>query len=155
MKKILLTICAIFLSTVAAMAEKGDVNVGVNISYPTEQKGFGLGVKGQYGITDHVRGELSWENFFENDGVKEWDLNLDIHYLLSLPANLKLYPLVGLHYSHFNVLDHGKGFVGFNLGAGIEYALTDSFTWNIQGKYSWSDDDLDQGVISTGIVYHF
>lgn len=101
MKKLLLTLGVAFVC-VCANAQKGDKSVGVNLSYGTEISNLGIGVKGNYGLTDNIRVEAGFDYFLEKDGMKFWDINVNAHYLFPLSDKLKVYPLAGISFSHFN-----------------------------------------------------
>ncbi|MDO4159270.1 MAG: porin family protein [Prevotellaceae bacterium] len=177
MKKIILmAICAIMsLSTYAQ--EKGDIAAGVNVSYGSEIKSVGIGVEGQYNITDKIRTELGFDYFLEKDGLKMWDLNLNFHYLIPLSESFKIYPLVGVSYTNWT-LDYGfelddewadymedlgydsddtsdsEGKFGVNVGCGFQYDLSSKLVLNAEAKYQIISD-FDQFVVSVGLAYKF
>ena len=78
MKKLLVLVCAAIVS-MSASAQKGDKAIGVNLSYGTKVKNIGLGVKGQYYLTDRLRGEASIDYFLKKDDVSTWDINANLH----------------------------------------------------------------------------
>lgn len=49
MKKLLVLVCAAVMS-ISASAQKGEKAIGVNLSYGSEIKNAGIGVKGQYSL---------------------------------------------------------------------------------------------------------
>lgn len=68
MKKIFLAM-ALALTGMSASAQQGEKAAGVNLSYGTEHKAIGIGVKGQYGITDAIRAEASFDYFLKKEGL--------------------------------------------------------------------------------------
>lgn len=106
MKKILMTLC-ITLITIGAAAQKGEKAVGANISYGSEWKNIGIGAKGQYNITDNIRGEASFDYFLKKEGMTMWDINANIHYLFDVAEKIKVYPLAGIGYVHFGASSDG------------------------------------------------
>lgn len=66
MKKLLVLVCAAIMS-ISASAQKGEKAIGVNLSYGSEIKNAGIGVKGQYFLADRLRGEASVDYFFKKD----------------------------------------------------------------------------------------
>lgn len=104
MKKLFITLCAA-LCSVCSFAQKGQTAVGVNVLYGTEISNPGFGVKGQYNITDALRGEASFDYFLKKDGVTFWDINVNLHYLFDIANNVKVYPLAGVTYAHASVGD--------------------------------------------------
>ena len=76
-KHILVALCALF--SMGTLAQTGEKAVGLNVSYGTEIKNIGIGVKGQYNFTDVIRGEASFDYFLKKDGLSMWDVNLNAH----------------------------------------------------------------------------
>lgn len=182
MKKLLLTLaCA--MTSLFASAQAKTAAVGLNLNYGTEIESLGLGVKGSYCFTDHIRGEASFNYFFPKDHFTMWEINANAHYLFNIGDKFKVYPLVGLTYVHghlsgFDTPDYDggdwgwgapmrkangeinsdgsydTGKFGVNLGGGAQYDLTDNFMLNFEVKYSLVSD-LDQCVISLGAAYKF
>ena len=176
MKKIVLTL-AITLTSICAFAQQGEKAIGLNLSYGTEIKNLGIGVKGQYSITDAIRTEASFDYFLKKDGLSMWDVNLNVHYLFPLTEKLKVYPLVGLSYTNWKFDysdsedDYGiyldddddwdggdssssTGKFGLNLGGGIQYSITDVFTVSFEARYQLIND-FDQMIFGVGVAYKF
>lgn len=101
MKKFILAMCVALAGGMCASAQKGDIAVGLNAGYGTEIKNFGIGIKGQYNITDAIRAEAGFDYFLEKDGLSMWDVNLNVHYLFNVAENIKVYPLVGITYTNW------------------------------------------------------
>ena len=84
-----------------------------------------------------------------------------LHYKDIVPiasTKFNFYPLAGLtvwnnHVSVAGFSDNDTN-IGFNLGGGFEYYITDNFKANIEGKYQWTDPNA-RGVISIGAAYVF
>lgn len=159
MKKLLLTLaCA--MTSLFASAQAKTAAVGLNLNYGTEIESLGLGVKGSYCFTDHIRGEASFNYFFPKDHFTMWEINANAHYLFNIGDKFKVYPLVGLTYVHghwsnkYSVESNNTGKFGVNLGGGAQYDLTDNLMLNFEVKYSLVSD-LDQCVISLGAAYKF
>ncbi len=169
--------------------------IGVNVTYGTEVGNIGFGVKGQYRFIDQIRGEAAFEYFLKKDNVSAWDINVNLHYLIPVANNLKVYPLAGVTYmrviSHFetsaissyssapnplnyssltsyqaaleNYLRGGEsssttssdGHFGANLGAGIEYDLSDSWKIGFETKYQIIGKGFSQVVFTVGAAYKF
>lgn len=177
MKKLLLTLaCA--MTSLFASAQAKTAAVGLNLNYGTEIESLGLGVKGSYCFTDHIRGEASFNYFFPKKHFTMWEINANAHYLFNIGDKFKVYPLVGLTYVHghwsnkYSVVavaiapmrkangeitvneSYNTGKFGVNLGGGAQYDLTDNLMLNFEVKYSLVSD-LDQCVISLGAAYKF
>lgn len=177
MKKLFVLMSFIALGVGSAFAQKGEKAVGVNLGYGTEISNLGIGAKFQYGITDAIRAEASFDYFLKKDFVSMWDINVNAHYLFPIAEKLKVYPLVGLTYtnwkmdgSDFNfdfedeeLNEYGDGIsgdssstgkFGVNLGAGVEYAITDRLNVSFEVKYQLISD-FNQAVFGIGVAYKF
>lgn len=170
------------MTSLFASAQAKTAAVGLNLNYGTEIESLGLGVKGSYCFTDHIRGEASFNYFFPKNHFTMWEINANAHYLFNIGDKFKVYPLVGLTYVHghwsnkYSVGGGGDwgwdapmrkangeitvnesnntGKFGVNLGGGAQYDLTDNLMLNFEVKYSLVSD-LDQCVISLGAAYKF
>ncbi|MCF0181949.1 MAG: porin family protein [Muribaculaceae bacterium] len=170
MKKILLIICAAMMSIGVANAqvEKGNIAVGAALLYGSEINNIGLGARVHYTPISHLRGELSLNYFFEKNYLSMWDINLNAQYLVGLwRERLYIYPIVGLSFARLNAnkdkffKDHGtelkrendKAF-GLNLGAGIEFELTERWGLSLEYRHSIMKH-IDQGVFALGANFKF
>jgi len=142
---------------------------------------FGLGAKFQYNVTDPIRVEANLEYWFKAKEVSVFDIYANIHYLCNITEKLKIYPLVGIGYAnlHTSALDIDipdipgiPGIPGleeyleeidnsnnesrflFNIGAGLDYDITDNLTANFEIKYQYLKD-FNRMPISIGIAYKF
>lgn len=149
------------LSTVFLFAqEKGDMGVGVNLSYGTKSgfSNFGIGAKFQYNIIDNLRIEPSATYFLKKDNVSMYDINANVHYLFGISGSFRLYPLAGVCLLGTSVDWGGESAsasdFGFNLGGGAEYMLTETFSLNFEIKYQIVSD-WNRPVFSIGAAYKF
>lgn len=176
MKKLFVLMSFIALGMGTAFAQKGEKSVGINFGYGTEINNLGIGAKFQYGITDAIRTEASFDYFLKKDFVSMWDINLNVHYLFPITDKFKIYPLVGLTYTNWKLdgFDISYGFddkeqsewdevsvggsktgkFGVNLGAGIEYPILDKLNINFEVKYQLISD-FNQAVFAVGAAYKF
>lgn len=180
MKKLFLVLCVALIGMGSAFAQKGEQRVGLNLNYGTEISNVGLGAKYQYGITDAIRLEGSFDYFFKKDGLGMWDINVNAHYLFPVAEKFKVYPLVGLTYSHWKMdgIDYGSEFEGMspedkeewgitdleesssaskfgvNLGAGVQYDVNETWAVNFEVKYQLISD-YNQAVFGLGVAYKF
>lgn len=144
------------VGVLSASAQKGEMAAGVNLLYGTEINSVGLGAKFQYGILDHLRGEASFNYYFQNKGFRMWDLNANAHYLFDITEKFRAYPLAGLtvvNKSYADVDDSITRF-GLNLGGGCDYNINENWRVNAEFKYSIVST-IDQAVFSVGAVYKF
>ena len=170
MKKLLLLVCATVMS-LSASAQAGDKALGAQVVFGSETNNIGLGVKGQYYFTDHIRGEASFDYFFKRKGLSMWDVNANVHYLFDVADKFKVYPLAGLGYTNWSytndvivkevngkdkVVEHkgSDGRLAVNLGGGAEYALTDNVSVNAEAKWQIVNN-YSQLVLGVGVAYKF
>ena len=161
MKKLLIIALMAFVGmSVQAQSVKGDMAAGVNVAYGTKDgfSNFGLGAKFQYNFTDALRIEPSATYFLKKDNVSMWDVNVNLHYLFNVAEKFQLYPLAGASLVGVKA-DYGLGSAsdskfGFNVGAGAQYWLTETFGLNFDFKYQIVSD-MDRPVFSLGGVFKF
>ncbi|MBQ9556131.1 MAG: porin family protein [Muribaculaceae bacterium] len=162
MKKILTLACMLIMGMglAHAQAEQGQTAAGINLVYGSEIESMGLGARFQYGIIDHLRGEVGFNYFFEHKHMSWWDINLNAHYLVNLKDNMfYIYPLAGLNYTAVDYKgeynDKGENnHLGLNLGIGLEYEINDKFGVNLEYRHTIIRK-VDQGIIGLGLNYKF
>ena len=161
MKKFIIAASLIFLGLGSAFAQQGKQAVGGSLSYGTETESVGIGAKYQYNITNEIRIEPSMDYFFKHNGLSMFDINANVHYLVPIASNVKIYPLAGFTFTSWHQ-DLGIGAVfgastrkfGVKLGAGMEFALDRNWSMNFEMKYQLISD-LDQAVFNLGVAYSF
>ena len=156
MKKLAVFFSMMFLFMGTVFAQKGIQAAGAHLAYGTEIKSFGIGVKYQYNITDNIRLEPSLNYFFENDGVDQFDINANAHYLFPMASNVRVYPLAGLTFARWesSFSDGDVTRLGVNVGGGVEFDISDRLILNFELKYQFVSD-LDQAIFNAGIAYTF
>lgn len=70
MKKLFMVAIILMVGVGAAMAQKDVKAIGLNLNYGSEISNLGIGAKFQYGLTDAIRAEASFNYFLEKDGLK-------------------------------------------------------------------------------------
>ena len=162
MKKLLLLVCAAVMS-LSASAQAGDKALGAQLLFGSKTNNIGLGVKGQYYFTDHIRGEASFDYFFKRKGLSMWDVNANVHYLFDVADKFKVYPLAGLGYTNWSykyeyagapVIEGSDGRLAINLGGGAEYELTKDLSVNAEAKYQIISN-YNQLVLGVGVAFKF
>jgi len=138
MKKLML-MAVMMLMSIGAFAQAGKMAVGTQLGYAGYGDGYsplGIGAKFQYGFTDAIRGELSYDYWFPKDKVGCWDANLNFHYLVDMAENMKVYPLAGVTLVglHGDDTPSDKAF-GFNIGAGFQYLVSEDINLFAEAKY--------------------
>lgn len=155
MKKILMVACAMLVSA-AMFAQQGEKSVGLNIKYGLDEpKSTGIGIKGQYGFTDKIRGEASFNYFMKKNHVQMIDINANLHYVFTFDK-IGVYPLAGVTLQSANP-DGGstESKFGLNVGGGAEYPITEKIKINLEFTYKLASDNWDRSLIGIGVAYKF
>ncbi len=154
MKKVFLALCFALIS-VTSFAQSGSKAIGGHLIYGDKIESIGIGVVGQYNITDPIRVEASFDYFLENDGFNMWDINANVHYLFPINPQWTAYPLAGLGLKHISA-DHGgsDSELHLNFGGGIQYQLNNDWKLNFELKYQ-AIGDWDQIIFGLGAMYSF
>lgn len=147
MKKIFAVAVAAILG-VSAFAQQGDKSLGARLLYGSDIERLGIGIVGQYGFQDDVRGEASI-GYYPGDNTAVFEINVNAHYLLGNDS-MTVYPLAGINFTH---LENFSTKPGLNLGAGIEFPLTYSLNFVAEVKYVISK--YDQFVLGAGVNFKF
>jgi len=141
--------------------------LGVNLLFGSFSKNFGVGVKYQQFVDNHVRLEGSFGYYFPSKGENAWDLNLNAHYVFRLNPKWAVYPLAGFAITNwgyeYNEPKDGKIYVktghnlayGANFGAGVQYFLTNSIFVNAEGRQQVLSGNYSQANFSLGLVAKF
>lgn len=164
MKKLLfITLAAIFAIGVSAQTEKGSKSALIKAGYQTEFKRFGIGVEGRYVILENLRIAPDVIFQFPKDHTTGLDINLNVHYVFEVQDKLTVYPLAGLavinnRTSSFTVYDvkipsFGDTSIGFNLGVGAGYDISDNGFLNAEFKYTFNDWDFAAFMIGYGVRF--
>ena len=155
MKRLFLVLTVALMSMGAMAQSKGDLGAGINLLYGTEIKNFGVGGKVQYMLTDNLRGEGSFDYFFEKDDLNMWNANANVHYLCPIADNTKFYPIVGLGLANiYSDMVHNSVKLCLNLGAGIQQDVAKDLALTAEGKYQIINHH-NQFVAAIGVIYKF
>jgi outer membrane immunogenic protein len=161
MKKIVLISAICLLSTVASMAQS---RVGGILGYGSEVDRWGLGINGEFMVSDRIG--LSPSLFFyfpeKTAGLKYsyWELNGNVHYYFFKQDVLNLYGLAGLNLTTVNIkrdrdfLDNTKtgshSEAGLNLGVGSHLDLGSALPF---AELKYVAGDIDQVVLWLGVKF--
>lgn len=146
MKKII--ICAVMaLMSLTASAQQGEINAGANLNYSKELASFGVGLKGQYNLTDNWRAEGAVNIYF--DDPTTWDLSVNMHYLIPTKSDIRFYPLVGA-----TLFDSDKLKLGLNIGVGADYPIYKDLRAFVEYKYQLLQD-FNHQLFAAGVAYTF
>ena len=176
MKKLFLTLCVALFATGAQAQEKGDFALGVKgglaiakIEFATEKETIsrvGVGAFAQYSLSDHWRVELEGIYHPKKDHFSDFTAGLNIHYLLNVAENFKIYPQLGYGlafskteaYTEKNVtISHDSDTDtdgGIQLGLGAQYNLNDQ--WFVLADYKYQPGIFGDGhVVNVGVGVRF
>jgi outer membrane protein X len=175
-KKVAIVAIALGVGISVNAQSAGDKAFGAHIAIGTDSDfpSFGIGAKFQYNAADPLRLEGSFTYFFPKTeeesmfGVKlkaslsMWELGATGHYLLPVADKITLYPLAGLSVVGLKAKVEGSGWgssakesesdtnLGINLGAGLDFKITDDFFLNAELKYKivkdWSSLWISVGI---------
>ncbi len=164
MKKLFLVAAFAMVSAFAS----AQFAVGVHTLYGTDVSNLGIGVRARYDINEQFRLDGNFNYYFKKNNVEFWDINANLHYLFNITDRFDVYPLGGLgvvsaksSYEYKNpvtnrweTISNSDTKLGFNLGGGVDFALTDDLYLNGEVKYQIVSG-YNQAVMSAGIVYKF
>lgn len=138
-------------------------SIGLMLGYGSKIEQIGIGANAEFGLTDKLKIAPSFLYYFteDHDFVKTnlWELNGNVNYYFIDDNDLGVYGLGGLNYTHISAkADHmgyshseSSGKIGLNLGAGLNYNITDRLSPYAELKFVISD--YDQLVAMIGMKY--
>lgn len=142
----------------------GKVAVGLNINFtPCLESGvdltnFGLAAKLQYRFVDFLRGELLVGYDFENKGISLFHASGNLHFLLNLKENFRVYPIIGAGYGlligDFGYWSDNESKFLVNAGLGAEFDINPNIAIGLEVKYQYIKD-FSRLPISLGLTYKF
>ena len=157
-------VCFLLLGLIFSTTASAQLAAGGGLAFGTGTDDLGLQIRGTYEITEAIVGEADIIIYF--DGVPDasiTEINLNGQYRLGEVMNtgdFDLYGLAGLNFYRFNFSSSvlpgfGGSFteVGFNLGAGANFDISDLIGAYAEVKYALSA--ADQLVIAGGVLYRF
>lgn len=144
MKKVILGIIFAALS-LGAYAQTGSKAILPKIGYQTEFKRFLVGIEGRYFLNNNIRLAPDVAVLFPKDRVTGLDVNVNLHYVFPIEGGLAFYPLVGgaMLNNRFNPKEGDSTSwtdFGLNLGAGLQYDITNDGYLNFEFKYTLKED---------------
>lgn len=168
MKKSILLLMTVVLS-VNLFAQGFDLSklrAGAGLSYFTASNysSIGIGLNGVYSFTDEWEGAVGFSHFFEKDYLVANVLDFDGHYVFfDNGAGMNVYGVagVGITFMKVNVPD-GYEIIegstttsnfGFNLGIGMNYALSDVL--NLMPEVRYTIIDGSYARIGATLQYKF
>lgn len=146
-------------------AQEQTFSLGGGLSYATHNIGTGIFVKGLYSFNEKWEGSASFTYFFPKKyyGVtlNFSALDIDAHYIFyNNEENFSFYGLSGLDILFANGSYNGNSSsgstLGFNLGCGLRYLLSEKLALNPEIKFVIpTKSDNNYLSISAGVTYSF
>lgn len=159
MKKLFL-LAAMALSCVLNMnADAGDMAAGMQFSYASKNSMIGLGFNYQIEVVRNLRVQPEFIYYFENKDISDYNVNLNLQYLIPTSSSVRIYPMAGFSYVNFTVRHkalpdtHSDKF-GANIGLGFEYMINRNFRFYTEQRFhilkKWNES-----VTALGLRYAF
>ncbi len=95
--------CRYCLLGTSAFAQKGTKELGVGLVFGTQVESMGFNVRGQYFVTDNVRLEASFNNYFKHNGLSMWDLSANGAYVFNITDKFRAYPMLGFTFTSWSL----------------------------------------------------
>lgn len=162
MKKLLLTLCMAFVAIgvsaryISEPSLQGEKAIGAHVLYGTKIPNFGVGLRYQQFIYDHVRVEGVFDYLIKNKDVSMWDINLNAHYVWNLGEYVRIYPLAGICFASWkeHITESHDNRVGVNIGAGLQVKVVDNLWLGAEAKLQ-EMRHYGHGVFDVNITYCF
>ena len=182
MIKLAVIAIAAFTISTSTSAQESKIMAGGGLSYASEINNIGLFAKGIYLINDSWEGAGTFTYFFKKDYTTWTALDFNGHYVFSSNESTSFYALGGLNMTFYKIKIDGVSYdlgdemgeynpyadmqnafsssfdssgseIGFNVGIGGRYALTESLYLNGEAKYTLGGADYFS--IGAGLMYRF
>lgn len=166
MKRVLILIFFFTLLVIPKMKAQfeGTMGLGAHIGYGSEINSMGAGLHIHFYRTNNLRLAPSFTYFMERKGKGMWMADIDAHYIFPISYSASLYPIGGVHYSHWKydaTKNNGdkndnwdKNRIGANLGLGFQHDIAYRVRANFELKYQFIPDH-SQLFFSAGIGFWF
>ncbi len=162
MKKLLIVL-VVFLG----MNMNAQMSLGGGLAYMNDA---GVEINSEFQLADGMIAiSPSLDYYFPGNDVTSFGINFDGHYNLGDLDAVNYYPIAGLNYYYMSfdipAIEYGgiviseaqsvsDGSIGFNLGFGASYALSDSMKLFGEARYV-SNDYADDFGLAFGIMFNF
>lgn len=143
MKTILVTVTILLIGFSKSMAQT-KVGAGFLINNGLNA----IEAKANFNITDQIDLSPSVDYFLNTPGYSAFMISADGHYNFEASDTFQVYPLVGLNY----FIVSGNGYtgtsdIGFTLGGGANYAISNKMSLFGEVKYIRSSLGLSVGIL--------
>jgi len=170
MKKSILLLVAVVLScnVFAQSFDSSKIRAGAGLVYATEIGNIGINFNGVYAFNDTWEGAFGYSHIFEKDNTT-WNIfDFDAHYVFHKQDDkLNFYGIGGLAITAWKTdvpainfmgyetpsVSASDSELGFNLGVGANYSLTDKLNLAPEARFTIMDDSYFR--IGASLQYKF
>jgi len=155
MKKILFT--TVVLLVAIASTSFAQSRFGAGLVYGTEVEAIGLGVHGEFFLSDKVALAPGFNYFFADDPLTWWEINANANYYFTSSGSASVYGLAGLNLATIGVdlpapfEDSSSTELGLNLGVGANFDINSSVMPYTQLRFVVGD--ADQVALGFGVKF--
>lgn len=158
MKRFFIVALIAIAATISASAKVGEMSAGMQFSYASKNSMIGLGVNYQIEVVRNLRVEPEFIYYFENKHLSDYNLNLNLHYLIPSYSSARIYPMAGFSYVNFKqtgtlTTTHTNRF-GANVGLGFEYLVNNHFKFYVEQRFHIIKE-WNESVTALGLKYIF
>ena len=122
MKRSLL--CVSFLIALLTALDSSAQKIGVFLGFGTEVEELGIGVNGEFNVSQKVAISPSFIYWFPEDPLSWWEFNANVLYYFTKAGSADLYGLGGINLFNYNIEGgDGQNEVGLNLGIGANFNI--------------------------------
>ncbi len=154
-KAAMLAVAVIATATVSAQSLPMSVGGGIVYGTGDSYDNYGIQAKYRIGIVGDLRAEAGFTYFLKKDGASMWDASINAQYAFQVADKFAIYPLAGVSMMGISDDWDDEDDLGFNVGAGVDYDLTESLGLNAEFKYRLGDKFNDRSIVSLGVFYKF
>lgn len=142
-------------------------SIGLMLGYGSKIEQIGIGANAEFGLTEKLKIAPSFLYYFTEDHdfakTNLWELNGNLNYYFIDSNEMGVYGIGGLNYTHISVkadspfggfggnYSESSGKIGLNLGAGLNYNISERLSPYAELKFVISD--YDQLVAMIGMKY--
>ncbi len=158
-KNVFITVAFVALTSLFftnVQAQNSNFTLGGGIAHETDLENIGIYAKGTLLFTPQWEGALTGTYYFE-DIATFTAFDADVHYLFyNNEENMVVYSITGLNFRSLKNDYASASSVGFNLGLGMRYQLSETVSLNPALKYILGTESGDSYFgLSVGLCFNF
>ena len=143
------------LISASSFAQAGQKTLGLQGTYMLDSpNNIGFGANVGYEFMNNVRGVGEFNYLLKKDYVSWWNVEANVEYLFRLGDAFTIYPLAGIDFTGCSVEGGGSDSkMGLNIGAGVEYALSEKLS--LKAEYNYKTQYDGWSLLKFGVVIPF